>query len=203
MKYPAEWYTPLNLEKKVDQSEVRREYTRLRDIAQKRLKRLENAAIRDNVDWTKTEIYKQYKKGVPKLSTISKKHLPYETAKLARWVENEQSKIGYLRKRAKSAIKKLHERGYDFINESNYMSFIEFMEEYRRQKLDHVYGSPEVVELFWALQEKTIKPESVYKDFSSWIENQQALSELPIMKHGALKTYKMTLSKAGRWKHAK
>lgn len=201
MNYDAEWYTPLNLEK-ADQKEVHKEYTRLRDIAQKRLKRIENASVRDGIDWTKTEVYKQYKKGVPKLSDISKKHLPYEMAKLARWVENEQSKIGYLRKRMKSAIKNLHERGYDFINKSNYLDFTAFMEEYRAQKLDHVYGSPEAVELYGALQEKAINPESVYKDFNDWIENQQALSELPNRKRGTLKSYKMKLTKSGRWRNA-
>lgn len=200
-KYSQEWYTPRNLER-VDPKEVRREYTRLRDIAQKRLKRIE-AASKGATDWTRTETYKTYRNGVPKLSMLSKEHLPYELAKLARWVESDYSKIGYLKKRMKSAIKKLHERGYDFTNEGNYLDFTAFMEEYRRQKLDYVYGSPDVVELYCAIQKRGINSDDVYKEFNEWLENVEELKKTKVKKRGTLRRYKMMLSKSGRWKRAK
>ena len=199
-KYSPEWYTPRNLER-VDPKEVRREYTRLRDIATKRLKRIE-AASKGATDWTRIETYKTYRKGVPKLSDISKDHLPYELSKLARLVESDYSKIGYLKKRMRSSIKALHERGYDFIDEANFLDFTEFMDEYRRQKLDHVYGSPEAVELYGALQKRGISPDDVYDQFYEWLENKEAFSKTRVKKRGILKSYKMTLSKSGRWKRA-
>lgn len=199
-KYSPEWYTPRSLER-VDPKEVRREYTRMRDIAQKRLKRIV-AASNGVTDWTRTEIYKTYRKGVPKLSDLSKEHLPYELSKLARWVDSEYSKIGYLKKRMKSSIKMLHERGYDFVNERNFLDFTAFMEEYRRQKLDHVYGSPDAVELYGTLQKRGISSSDVYNDFMDWMENAEALSKTKVKKHGTLRSYKMTLSKSGRWKCA-
>ena len=200
-KYSPEWYTPRNLER-VDPKEVRREYTRLRDIAQKRLKRIE-ADSKGATDWTQTETYKTYRNGVPKLSDLSREHLPYELSKLARWVESEYSKIGYLKKRKKSSIKKLHERGYTFINERNFLDFTAFMEEYRRQKLDHVYGSPDAVELYGALQKREISQDEVYGEFYDWLENKEQFSKTRVKKkHGTLKSYKMTLSKSGRWKRA-
>ena len=200
-KYSPEWYTPRNLER-VDPKEVRREYTRLRDIAQKRLKRIEEAS-KGAIDWTRTEIYKTYRNGVPKLSDVSKEHLPYELSKLARWVESDYSRIGYLKKRIKSSIKKIHERGYTFINERNILDFTAFMEEYRRQKLDHIYGSPDAVELYGVLQKRRISSEDVYNDFMDWLENAEALSKTKVKKRGTLRSYKMTLSKSGRWKRAK
>ena len=199
-KYSPEWYTPRNLER-VDPKEVRSEYSRLRDIAQKRLQRIE-AGSKGATDWTRTEIYKTYRKGVPKLSDVSKEHLPYELSKLARWVESDYSRIGYLKKRMRSSIKKLHERGYDFVNERNFLDFTEFMEEYRRQKLDHVYGSPDAVELYGALQKRGISSSDVYNDFMDWLENAEALSKIKVKKRGTLRSYKMTLSKSGRWKRA-
>lgn len=198
-KYSPEWYTPRNLER-VDPKEVRREYTRLRDIAQKRLKRIESESKKGDTDWTRTETYKTYRKGVPKLSNISKEHLPYELSKLARWVESDYTRIGYLKKRKKSSIKKLHERGYKFINERNFLDFTAFMEEYRRQKLDHVYGSTDAVELYWALQKRKISPDEVYDEFYDWMENKEAFSRTRVKKGGTMKSYKMTLSKSGRWK---
>ena len=200
-KYSPEWYTPRNLER-VDPKKVRREYTRLRDIAQKRLKRIESELKKGDTDWTRTETYKTYSKGVPKLSDISKEHLPYELSKLARWVESNYSRIGYLKKRTKSSIKKLHEDGYEFINERNIMDFTDFMEEYRRQKLDHVYGSPVAVELYGALQERGISPDEIYDQFNEWLENKESFSKTRVKKSGTLKSYKMTLSKSGRWKRA-
>ena len=200
-KYSTEWYTPRNLER-VDPKEVRREYTRLRDIAQKRLKRIE-AASKGSTDWTRIETYKTYRKGIPKLSDISKERLPYELSKLARWVESDYSKIGYLKKRMKSSIKNLHERGYKFINEGNFLDFTAFMEEYRRQKLDYVYGSPDAVELYGAIQKRGICASDLYNDFMDWLENAESLSKTKVKKRGTLRSYKMTLSKSGRWKRAK
>lgn len=199
-KYSPEWYTPRNLER-VDLKEVRSEYTRLRDIAQKRLKRIE-AASKGATDWTRMETYKTYRNGVPKLSTLSKEHLPYELAKLARWVESDYSRIGYLKKRMKSAIKKLYEHGYDFVNEGNYLDFTAFMEEYRRQKLDHIYGSPDVVELYGAIQKLRINSDDVYKEFNEWLSNVGELKKTKVKKRGTLRSYKMTISKSGRWKRA-
>ena len=47
MAYNDAWYTPANLlSKTVPQSEIRKEYTRLRDIAQKRIKRLGESEFR-------------------------------------------------------------------------------------------------------------------------------------------------------------
>ena len=200
-KYSPEWYTPRNLER-MDPKEVRKEYTRLRDIAQKRLKRIESEARKGVTDWTRTETFKTYRNGVPKLSDITMEHLPYELAKLARWIESNYSRIGYLKKRKKLSIKKLHERGYTFVNEKNFLDFTAFMEEYRRQKLDHVYGSPDAVELYGALQKRGISSTDVYNDFMDWMENAEALSKTKVKKRGTLKSYKMTLSKSGRWKRA-
>lgn len=200
-KYSPEWYTPRNLER-VDPKEVRREYTRLRDIAQKRLKRIESESKKGDTDWTRTETYKTYRKGVPKLSNISKEHLPYELSKLARWVESDYSRIGYLKKRKKSSIKKLHERGYKFINERNFLDFTAFMEEYRRQKLDYVYGSTDAVELYEALQKRCISSDEIYDQFNEWLENKEDFSKTRVKKRGILKSYKMILSKSGRWKRA-
>lgn len=201
-KYSPEWYTPRNLER-VDPKEVRREYTRLRDIAQKRLKRIESEAKKGVTDWTRTETYKTYSKGIPKLSDVSKKHLPYELSKLARWTESNYSRVGYLKKRMRASIKKLHESSYDFIDESNFIDFTEFMDEYRSQKMDHVYGSSDAAELYGALQKRGISPDEVYDEFYDWFENKEAFSRTRVKKHGTLKSYKMTLSKSGRWKRAK
>lgn len=199
--YSPEWYTPRNLER-VDLKEVRSEYSRLRDIAQKRLKRIKDAST-GVTDWTRTEAYKTYRSGVPKLSEVSKEHLPYELSKLARWVESDHSRIGYLKKRMKSAIKELHEKGYSFIDESNYLDFTEFMEEYRRQKLDHVYGSPDAVELYGALQSRGISAQEVYDKFYDWLDNKEAFLKTRVKNHGTLRSYKMMLSRSGRWKSAK
>ena len=198
-KYSPEWYTPRNLER-VDPKELHREYTRLRDIAQKRLKRIEEAS-RGSTDWTRMETYKTYCKGVPKLSDVSKEHLPYELSKLARWTESNYSRVGYLKKRMRSSIKKLHESQYDFVGEFNFIDFTEFMDEYRSQKLDHVYGSTDAAELYGALQKRSIKPDEVYDEFYDWLKNKEAFSKTRVKKkRGRLKSYKMTLSKSGRWK---
>ena len=64
--YDVNWYTPSELKVKLEaggdlEKHVRKEYTRLRDISQKRLKRLAAAG------YTDTEVYQRNVKHYPKL----------------------------------------------------------------------------------------------------------------------------------------
>lgn len=90
LKYSPELYTPYALESWPD-SQMRKEYTRLRDIAQKRIKRLS----KDPVSGT-SDVYKEFAGGFPTLKAMrgDRKALEQALADVARFVRSKGSTVG-------------------------------------------------------------------------------------------------------------
>lgn len=90
LKYDAELYTPYALESWPDR-EMRKEYTRLRDIAQKRIKRLSKDPISSMSD-----IYKEFAGGFPTIKAMrgDRKALEQALADVARFVRAKGSTVG-------------------------------------------------------------------------------------------------------------
>ena len=178
LKYDFNWYTPSNIKAMLEgdkglQSEVRKEYTRLRDISQKRLKRLAKAG------YTDTEVYRRNVKHYLKLKDIkSKSELAQRLSDLSRFVASKQSTVSGIKEKERKALESLSEHGYGFVNESNIQEFGEFMEEYRNQLLDMDYDSGDAAELYSVIQKHKIDPEKVKADFEYWLENLEKAQEL-------------------------
>lgn len=121
LKYKPEMYTPYALETWPDK-ELRQEYTRLRDIAQKRLKRLSQDPIRGTSD-----IYKEFSSSFPTLKSLrgDRKALERAMADVARFVRSKESTVGGARESFKA---KLGAGGInvDDIPEDKYTSLMEW-----------------------------------------------------------------------------
>lgn len=180
LKYEADFYQPSNIRNyikegaKEAEAAVRKEYTRLRDIAQKRLKRM-GATM-----WADTQIYKRNVNHYPKLKDIqSTSELAARLSDLSRYIVAQTSTISGLEAQMKKSLKTLHESGYGFVNRENYISFGNFMEEYRLQKLDEIYDSGDAADTYDALEKHRVDPEKVQKDFEFWFANMELLKDLP------------------------
>ena len=78
-------YTPENLIK-LDEKELRKEYTRYRDIAQKRLKRLKNEGFGNS------NIVNYFGGGVPKLKSLpDKESIAFGLAELKGFIDAKQN----------------------------------------------------------------------------------------------------------------
>lgn len=176
LTYNANWYTPSNIRQELthgDAAAVRKEYTRLRDITQKRLKRMEQAG------YTKTKVYRMNVKHYPVLKDIkTTAELAQRLADLSRFVEAKRSTVSGLRKATSKALKTLHKHHYDFVTEDNIQEFGSFMEEFRANKLDILYDSGDAAELFGIMEKKKIKPEKVKAAFENWMEERQNIEQM-------------------------
>lgn len=144
LSFAPEDYNPIVLKGKYTDRELRREYTRLRDIAVKRLKRIGQSEF----STSKTYI-ENVGRITPKLSTIgSASELARRLTDLARFVSSETSSVSGLRSKRKRAINALHDAGYDFVDASNLDDFIDFMDFNRSLKRGGLYDSDRVAELF-------------------------------------------------------
>ncbi len=139
LPYAKEWYT-VDAAKLMDTKTLRKEYTKLRDIAQKRLKRLEH-----DYDWTRT--YQEHRDGFQKLSEIDPRDLPKAFSEIAKFVSAKGSSVqgqrDIQRKTASTLNDAIGQSGA--VNSRNYRRVVSILNEARKQKI--VYGSDKIVQL--------------------------------------------------------
>lgn len=168
LTYDPNWYIPTKIKAEIaeNRASVRKEYTRLRDISQKRLKRLKAAGLDDTQAYLKN--YKHY----PKLKDIkSDAELASRLSDLSRFITAKGSTVSGQKDIMKKSLSTLHDTGYTFVNESNFRDFGKFMEEYRNQMLDMSYDSGDAVDLYGVVVKHQLDPEKVKADFEFWLEN--------------------------------
>ena len=207
LKYSPEWYTPAHLRSgNVSVSDVRKEYTRLRDIAQKRLKRMQGTM------WVQTETYQKNWGAFTRIRDMAGRgtkagkvsaELAYKMADLARFISAQSSTITGLQKQMERSLETLHAHEYTFVNRENYIQFGKFMQEYRQQKLDSVYDSVQAADTFETLEKHRVNPAEVADDFEYWLRNQEEASQLKPQKGTrtvSAKTLKNRVEKAKKRK---
>ena len=180
LKYQPEWYTPAALMSgRVTEADARKEYTRLRDIAQKRLKRMGQSMFRD------TQVYRLNKDAYPVLKEIKagrngrpSADLAYKLSALSRFVTSEQGSVAGMQRIMRKNLQTLHEHGYTFVQPENYVNFGKFMEEWRAQGLDKEYDSGDAADLYEQVERHKMDPEKVAERFQYWLENRQELENL-------------------------
>ena len=153
---PLAWdydvYYPYRLEQ-MDESALRKEYTRLRKIANKRLARLQASKYKD------TDLAKEYAGGFEILANVA--DLPRELTVLARFVASEKSSITGLKRMENQTIRTLNQHGYTFVNAGNVGQFGAFMEEMRQAGYSKLYSS-EFLANWWSEKGRS-KRDNAYK----------------------------------------
>lgn len=160
---------------------IRSEYSRLRDIAVKRLERLarnepESYAYRANRG--------QYAPARGQSTEELRQQLP----QLAKFIAARTGNVTGIRAQRRQAVSSLRAQGYSFITPDNIREFGEFMEAWRSKRgAARSYGSFDAVETWEFTQQHGIDPERVKKEFASWLAQQRELAR-----------YVRTENKAGR-----
>ena len=176
LKYPFAQYTVYanRIGTGIPEKEIRKEYTRLRDILQKRIKTIQKS------EFSGQGIAGQFPQGLPKLAEIRPEDLPYLLQQAATAINSSSGSLKGLRHRRSETIKSLQERGYTNIDESNISSFARFMEESRERGLDRVYGSDTIATLYDTTIAIGVSPEEVMQDFTWWVDNVEDIEEVSV-----------------------
>ena len=174
LKYPFAQYTVYanRIGTGIPEKEIRKEYTRLRDILQKRIKTIQKS------EFAGQGIAGQFPQGLPKLAEIRPEDLPYLLQQAATAINSSAGSLKGLRHRRSETIKSLQERGYTNIDETNISSFARFMEEARERGLDKIYGSDTIATLYDTTIAIGISPDDVMKDFTWWVDNVEDIEEV-------------------------
>lgn len=147
--FDSRWYTLQGAETmmhgtKDDVATMRAEYTRMRDVAVKRIKRLEKQFPESKAYQRWVDPKTGQVKMPEKLRDMDKRNLAKAFSELAKFVGAKGSTVSGQKEIKKKTIQAWQKQGLN-LNGRNYDRAIKILEELRKRKL--VYGSDKVVEL--------------------------------------------------------
>lgn len=119
-------------------SAMRKEYSRMRDIAEKRIKRMRES------EFTTSKAVREHPEGFRKLKDIDARDLPKAFSEISKFLGAKGSSISGQRQIREKTINTWQEQGLN-LNRKNYDKTIKILEEMRRRKI--VYGSDKALEV--------------------------------------------------------
>lgn len=138
--YDAELYRHVDLAETMPG--LRKEYSRLRQIAQKRLTRLERAGYGD------TEIYTDYEDVFQKTRGLSDAQIAEIMPDLYNFLNRQTSTVSGMNKYITKNVESLHDSGYDFVNKYNFREWTRFLDDIKNdddfrynEELDDIKGA--------------------------------------------------------------
>lgn len=173
---PATAYTPggLTMLHPDQVATARREYQRLRRVAEKRLARLGASEFADS------EAYRRNAGKFTPLSQVSSnRELGALLYQVKGFLDARRSSVTGQRAIIKEQLETLHEHGYTFVTKSNLKAFGEFMETARAAAGGRLYASDRVAEMYDAAERKGIPPEQLMENFNFWRKHVETLNTVP------------------------
>ena len=170
---PVEQYTPYALlvklgKEEISEKDLRREYTRLRNIAQKRIGRLNEDPLLKRLENVKDAI----STGFPTLKEIGKSStaLAGHLAGLRSFLTKEESTVYGARRKFERNVRKAREAAGDFIDEGTCPDFDRFMQFARETTRGFRVGSPEIADFFDDNSGNYSTQEELEDAFYLWLE---------------------------------
>lgn len=152
--------------------EIRSEYSRLRKIANQRLKALGNY-------YPESKIYQKYNGQFITLREMdSVNEIAYRLSDMIRYLHTEAGTVTGLKRIRNEILDKLHEQGYNFVTKSNFLEFTEFMDTLDTQARNMRYDSERLVDLFEITHKKKIPTDVVKRDFEYFMDNKDKISKI-------------------------
>ena len=151
-------YLP-NEARQLSDRELRREYARLRRVANKRLTNLEKRGLGT---W-----------GDRRFGSARGRSSEYVEAALlevSRYLRDPRHTVKGETEFRSSVLNALHKDGYNFINENNFYDFTKYMDKLRTQYSEKVFDSTDAVQVFNNMERLKIDPELLKDEIGTDID---------------------------------
>lgn len=166
LKYdPYDFLNLQQMRSELDTREMRKIYSYFRDVANKRVKRIEAAKLTGA-----SKAYQSLGGVVPPISAIPVDKLVYALRETAVFLSRAGSTVKGIRDAQKRRIKTLQERGYQ-VDEQNFGKFVQFMEEAKDRLLAEGLSYEKIMELYVTFKNREVHLAHIMDDFSWWAEN--------------------------------
>ena len=181
LKYAWYEYTPEALQSgSLSEKEIRDEYRRLRNIANKRIERLEKAG------YEHTQTYLRNVGSYKQPSNYTMAELQYKLYQISKFVAAKSSTVSGMRLIEKEAIETLQEKGLGRIN--NLQEFGDFMSWARTKYKSSEFDSERAAEIFNEAKRRNISIEEIKKDYELYRDNYHQFTELPVYRKAERRT---------------
>lgn len=181
LKYAWYEYTPEALQSgSLSEKEIRDEYRRLRNIANKRIGRLEKAG------YTGTQAYLRNVGAYKAPSNYTMAELQYKLYQISKFVAAKSSTVGGMRQIEKKMREKLHEKDLGRI--MNLQEFGDFMEWARTKYKNSDFDSERAAEVYNESKRRGIDIEEIKRDYELFRDNYQKITNLPVYRKAERRT---------------
>ena len=181
LKYAWYEYTPEALQSgSLSEKEVRDEYRRLRNIANKRIDRLAKAG------YTGTQAYLRNAGVYKSLSNYTMEELQYKLYQISKFVLARSSTVSGMRLIEKQALEKLHEK--DLVKITNLQEFGDFMDWARAKYKYSEFDSERAAEVYNESKRRKIDIEEIKRDYELYRDNYRQFTELPVYRKAERRT---------------
>ena len=181
LKYAWYEYTPEALQSgSLSEKEIRDEYRRLRNIANKRIERLEKAG------YEQSQTYIRNVGAYKSPSNYTVPELQYKLYQISKFVAAKSSTVSGMRLIEKEAIETLQEKGLGRIN--NLQEFGDFMSWARTKYKSSEFDSERAAEIFNEAKRRNIGIEEIKKDYELYRDNYNQFTELPVYRKAERRT---------------
>ena len=181
LKYAWYEYTPEALQSgSLSEKEIRDEYRRLRNIANKRIDRLAGAGYTDTQTYLRNAgVYKS-----PSSYTIAE--LQYKLYQISKFVSAKSSTVSGMRLIEKQMLEKMHEK--DLVKITNLQEFGDFMDWARAKYKYSDFDSERAAEVYNESKRRKIDIEEIKKDYELYRDNYRQFTELPVYRKAERRT---------------
>ena len=195
----------------VDRDELRKEYSRLRQVANKRLQRMEGTRYENSQTYlrnagkytTLAQIEEEALHYAKNLSPEAQQkyvdmHVAKKMSDLFRFLTAKTGSIRGMQRAENELIENLRDRGLTFINKGNIQQFGQYMEYMRILHNGRQYDSERAAELFGTATKKGINPMEIAVDYDYWKRHDEELANTPKIRNAKKRTaedYKALLNK--------
>ena len=168
MKYdPLDYVNTQELKysKRITEKELRKAYTYFRDIARKRIQRLEEYG------YTKGAQYQRMKAlGMPALKEIGNRNqLAMYLQQVAFFVSTESSTVKGIKRIRKQKVDQFKEMGFEGITEKNIDEFLDFFET-AKGKAVRGSGDPDIAQAWNTGRKQKATPNQIIEDYDKYVE---------------------------------
>lgn len=165
LKFEKDVYTPEGVGS-ISDRELRKEYSRLRSIARKRLERMQGTDFED------TQIYKLNVGKYKPIKQLEPRELRRLFVDVAKFVMSDRGSLKGLEQERAKIIATMHERGYAWVNEKNYRKFADFLEFSRIANLSRIIDSERLAQFYEWAEKKKLSGEKFYTAFQSFVKRE-------------------------------
>ena len=173
--------------------EMRRHYSYLRTIANRRLSKFVGSEFEDAKSYVKNK-----DRFVPLKQIKSERELRYKLYELNKFIRAKSSSVTGLIRIRNRTIQTLRENGITFVNRKNIKQFGEYMDYLRAKYKGQEYDSERALSLYGQAVKKKINPFEIAEDFQFFRKHADELAKMPKIESDAKVTaedYKKALDK--------